>query len=706
MLPASVVAIFEFLAITLGLAAQAPPPANRPATVSGQILTKSGAPAVDARVVAIVAGGAQAAQVSMMSLARTDNEGRYRLEDVVPGVYYIAAGSLDELTYFPGVMSMSKATAVTVSGGAALKGMDFRLTVPQPVEISGRVVESALTASKATNLLVERLGLVASGARPAARVSGGAIAADGSFRVTIPQPGTYRLSAQPNGPEAIVMVEEEGLRGLEIRSTTVRHTIQMEDGGPLPIFDLVFTDARISEAPSVVRAGAPSVAGAMRSGEFRVTARGLPAAYSIKAFTASGVNLLAEPLRVGNSKGPVEIDLVLGRSASAPWASFDGRLTGAGAAKATDILLKSDLFRDEFRAQPAADGSFAFPKVLPGFYTIRVLAGSALTAILNVDVRGNTSVRIAPYTFREVSGRVSVDPVGALPLMVELIVVCPTSAESSLLSLEIVADLDAEGAFKATLPETGCLLTVVPEVSAQYLIKSAVYGEMDLTAPTGPFTVSGDTLLKVGLTASAGSARVRVRGQVTGDTRSLRRIILQSPAAGGGLRLSADSRRGALQVPVGADGVFDVALPPELFLTVAASQAAEPSPIILAAPNTRKVTIRATMADTTPGAKAPEVFILRIDGKVGQTLQFFGYSTNAVLKSDPAAPGGGTFTMVLPEGQFSLGIDFPEGMVRPPRVKSFTRGDIDLLRAPMSISILDSDVELNVVFEPAPVPGR
>src|SRR5262245_29739703 len=86
-------------------------------SVSGQILTREGQPATEIRVsaIAVPEPGAPANNATaMVSIAMTDKEGRYRLENVMPGRYYIAAGLVDLPTYYPGVTAQSRATVMNV----------------------------------------------------------------------------------------------------------------------------------------------------------------------------------------------------------------------------------------------------------------------------------------------------------------------------------------------------------------------------------------------------------------------------------------------------------------------------------------------------------------------------------------------------------------------------------------------------------------
>ena len=103
-------------------------------TVAGRLLTRDGQPAIGVRVSVIPAPEAGAPAANATTLVRiglTDGDGRYRLSDIPPGRYHVAAGLVDVPTYFPGVPSKEEATSITLTGGALLAQIDF--TVVQPL---------------------------------------------------------------------------------------------------------------------------------------------------------------------------------------------------------------------------------------------------------------------------------------------------------------------------------------------------------------------------------------------------------------------------------------------------------------------------------------------------------------------------------------------------------------------------------------------
>jgi hypothetical protein len=101
--------------------------------VTGRVLSPDGQPAPGVRVYAIPVGdaieGARAATV-LEGQAQTNSSGIYRLE-IAPGRYYIAAGSVDVPTYFPGTTELAGARILSVAAGGTVSDIDFlRYTPP------------------------------------------------------------------------------------------------------------------------------------------------------------------------------------------------------------------------------------------------------------------------------------------------------------------------------------------------------------------------------------------------------------------------------------------------------------------------------------------------------------------------------------------------------------------------------------------------
>src|SRR4030095_14948098 len=81
-----------------------------PGIVTGQLLSREGQPVAGVRISAMAVPESNippSAGSTLMILTVTDNAGRYRLDNVPPGRYYIIAGLVESPTYYPGVSAAS-----------------------------------------------------------------------------------------------------------------------------------------------------------------------------------------------------------------------------------------------------------------------------------------------------------------------------------------------------------------------------------------------------------------------------------------------------------------------------------------------------------------------------------------------------------------------------------------------------------------------
>jgi len=100
-------------------------PASQSGTVTGVVRTAAGVPASGIRITALRVESAEDAVRAMASLSQTDATGRYRLENVPPGRYYITAGRVDLPTFYPGTLDMTQGTALSVSALSVIADIDF-----------------------------------------------------------------------------------------------------------------------------------------------------------------------------------------------------------------------------------------------------------------------------------------------------------------------------------------------------------------------------------------------------------------------------------------------------------------------------------------------------------------------------------------------------------------------------------------------------
>jgi 5-hydroxyisourate hydrolase-like protein (transthyretin family) len=119
-----------FIAVTMFSASSVmaqivPAPPLQTGSVTGIVRTATGVPAVGVRVTAMRTDAMDDALRAMVSLTQTDSTGRYHLENVPAGRYYIAAGRVDLPTFYPGTLDMTQGTAVSISSAAPLSDIDF-----------------------------------------------------------------------------------------------------------------------------------------------------------------------------------------------------------------------------------------------------------------------------------------------------------------------------------------------------------------------------------------------------------------------------------------------------------------------------------------------------------------------------------------------------------------------------------------------------
>ncbi|MBR9979219.1 MAG: carboxypeptidase regulatory-like domain-containing protein, partial [Bacteroidetes bacterium] len=127
-------------------------------------------------------------------VARTDVHGAYVIEGLPDGDYLVSANHKDYITqFYDGQETPSTATAVTVSGGAAIDDIDFALNERQPDPVftfSGSVHAGSTPIPGAT------ISIIHKGRLP--YTIDGQTDANGYFSIEVP-PGSYIVRAEASG---------------------------------------------------------------------------------------------------------------------------------------------------------------------------------------------------------------------------------------------------------------------------------------------------------------------------------------------------------------------------------------------------------------------------------------------------------------------------------------------------------------------------
>lgn len=178
---------------------------NPTGSISGVLRKSDGSPAAGVRVAATSAAkpvsGVESSE-PLVGLAQTDPLGRFRLDGVPSGSYYVVAGRVDAPTFYPGVPLTGGARAVTVSPETVFSGVDFVVSdaslrpvsgysdlLPPPVSFNGRVVLADDSLQLPASVFFRIRGEIApaSGAAPGFvyYLAVGTVDAGGRFQVTL-----------------------------------------------------------------------------------------------------------------------------------------------------------------------------------------------------------------------------------------------------------------------------------------------------------------------------------------------------------------------------------------------------------------------------------------------------------------------------------------------------------------------------------------
>jgi hypothetical protein len=330
--------------------------------ISGLLTDAEGKPAAGVRVSAMtrLESPGDVTAVALVSIVETDEQGRYTLESIPPGLYYILAGSVDRPTYFPGTQDMSSARVLQVTAGARMSGLDFVVS-----ESSRRVPFVFMNSGSGVRYV--RLPL--------------RVVADAGVRVPV---------STAAGP---VTLEFERIPDRVIASVSIVG----------------------SESLLELHPGSTS--------EYRIRVRNLPEEYAVETVHYGSVDISAGLLRFSRASaitigaiGPAELLTVkIGKfPVATPSARLGVRVTGIG--------RRSDTHPVYLSGRPAtvfADGSFEFRGVPPGRHTIALIdapgrARGTTIVVGDRDVEGVSLDDVAALP-RDIQTPVSPQPAGTSP---------------------------------------------------------------------------------------------------------------------------------------------------------------------------------------------------------------------------------------------------------------------------------------------------
>jgi TonB family protein len=210
------------LSLLLILLVQAPQARN--GVLTGRLVSIEGTPVAGVRVAAADASRTtvtQSASAAMLSFAQTDVDGRYRLENVPPGRYYVMAGTIDSPSYYPGTAILAEAKAISITAGTTAGSLDFPFVrfpmmqiVRAPSQISSRFFGTVKTAAGAA---LPNCTIMLSGPQTEDR-----------FMTSTNQAGEFELEPMPGGQFTLEILSPVNIGYKSLGYETLKSTIGIE----------------------------------------------------------------------------------------------------------------------------------------------------------------------------------------------------------------------------------------------------------------------------------------------------------------------------------------------------------------------------------------------------------------------------------------------------------------------------------------------
>ncbi|HET9831013.1 MAG TPA: carboxypeptidase regulatory-like domain-containing protein, partial [Vicinamibacterales bacterium] len=397
----------------------------RPAIITGRILDEFGEPYEGAMVSVWQTryeNGRRHLVGVKTSVNATDDRGRYRVINVPPGRYFVAASAGTgtpaqpigdvpgyALTYFPAAVAVANAQPIDITRSTSETDLDIALVRTPTARVTGRVV-----GPNGTSLALMVASLAVSYRSKA--ILGPSFSAmrqeNGRFEFTNVPPGDYviqagflRTNRSTEGDFAAQFVTVTGTDVTEVvlnatAGSTIagRVTFDGRDAPTVPDFGIVAESADFDLAPREARYIAraemrPDLSFEVRGvhGPRRIVITGSPGGWVLKSVSAKGVEVTDRALPFGLPQQSLkDVEIVLTNRLT----ELIGTVTDSrGDATRNYALLAFPVDRERWypgsryfrRAIPNVDGSFTVRGLPPGDYQI------AAVSVGSMPVDGETA---------------------------------------------------------------------------------------------------------------------------------------------------------------------------------------------------------------------------------------------------------------------------------------------------------------------------
>jgi len=407
--------------------------------ISGKVLDENGEPLAGVNVMALryTYAGFNGKRIQQMGSAQTDDRGEYRMFDLQPERYYLAAVSYQRLgqarmaagenvhstvpeqgyapVFYPGVMDISQAPLQEVKPGAEWTGADFKLRQLPAYHIRGTV--SGGTGARGARAMV-RAQWCGQDETEMPFSMGASQQNDNRFDVSGAVPGTYCLTVTQPGigfvaAKKVVTVKAGDIDNIEFTvpaAFSVSGTVTIDGTPPanMPQINILLSNTEARGQPQAV----------MKSdGTFQID--GLyPGAYTFflpqNQLYAKSVLYGSQDVTNGlipNLQPGAALNITLGTDPG----EIDGTVQPGSVEAGAQVLVEAipeDAYaarRDMQRLSPASTGgNFSLASMPPGNYQVFALETSDYSEVQNRDLlkllEGSaTTVTVPPNGHQQVS---------------------------------------------------------------------------------------------------------------------------------------------------------------------------------------------------------------------------------------------------------------------------------------------------------------
>ena len=247
-------------------------------TIAGQIRGPDGKTIQGIRIGAATVDE-DAASASLASVARSDEDGRFRLEGIPPGQYWIVAGALASPTYYPGTDQKASAKTIMVAARTVVDGIDFSLVTPLS-GMSNFVVDGNITDPRRGPMIKGRFVLEDGDPLPLpaiARVRYGRtfgvwVSSDGTFSIPARTADYVSVEVQGAGPFGNFYIKSMTYDDLDLlesplvvagvpdevvitlaRGARISGVIHTESGSPADVTVYLISDIPFTDRPDLLR---------------------------------------------------------------------------------------------------------------------------------------------------------------------------------------------------------------------------------------------------------------------------------------------------------------------------------------------------------------------------------------------------------------------------------------------------------------------